>query len=887
MADFSKIDFIAAVKKSRVIDSDRFAQWLAAIDAKDPAELASKMVRDQLLTKWQAKYIMSGRTRLDIGSYRLLERTKRDELGDRFLAIHTQLGRKVEIQILPADLTKDKSRCELFIQKASSASNLDHPNLVHVFDIDQEGGRYFLVTEHVDGSSLQDVPRESLSETDVARIVQQAIAATQYAHDNDVMHGDLTCKDLIIGSDKTVKIQHLAESAVRSRSNPNDLTDFQAIAKVAKSLLEGAAPSDSSESLSTILDRLSSGNSESLANISSELGDWLEVHGGGANAEVMNDDFGLDQKDDFDQPLAATSFEEQKTKHQTEDGGADEEFAEEEFVEPAGPIARFAQEHTVALMAMITVLVLITVSGVTWGYHQWSNRAQAEKMVTAPKNSTDAGKQSSNRNKRRNPRKPDANDLANRTADEPDPQSATGENRSPEKLKKPDFSDTDAMKRMISQVVPSRGSEQSSKDRKPVIEQPPTTTALDKTTSHPDSTAPSTASIQSPEASKSPAAPPEQPEAASDPTNQNENAGLDPERNVETDSKNAAAQTERATDGDRRQQPAADKDPFVNFPKRFDLPAIEDTKEHKIGDLVINNRFLLGAEIYADPAVCKTKLIFELVRTEDDKQKWIATVRRRPRETPARIASFKKTDTEFLFQWLPEAEDNRYAPFLRNCLIKLKLPEFNTWLSLREPLLLKPLILTADALTVSLETEVSSLPDLGSISIEVLPMRIPNVETNVDQKVIDFQRGLPGRILLKDSDKNAFVWIQVNADLKSKLRAQAAVVVLLANGQTQPIQSLQALSELAVTLKQRELIAFSELEAARNKRAPSGEGDKYDAWRDGLQKSANLAKSQTGKAIQYAEILPQILDHPISIRVYAKLGEHRLELAKMEMFDKQ
>lgn len=129
MTKISKSDFLACVKKSRVIEDDRLEQLLSEIDSDDPAELATKMVRDQLLTRWQAKYLMAGRSRLDIGSYRLLERITRDELGDRFLATHKQLGRKSTFKYCLRTFPRTKIVANHFFKRPARPRNWITPAL--------------------------------------------------------------------------------------------------------------------------------------------------------------------------------------------------------------------------------------------------------------------------------------------------------------------------------------------------------------------------------------------------------------------------------------------------------------------------------------------------------------------------------------------------------------------------------------------------------------------------------------------------------------------------------------------------------------------------------------------------------------------------------------
>ena len=241
MAKISKSDFIAGIEKSRLLAPNQLTDFLKSFDGDAPPEIAKNLVRQDLATKWQAKYLLSGRTRLDIGNYRLLDRIQRNEFGDRFLAVHTSLARKVDLQVLPGSLTQDQSSCNKFIQKASLAATLDHPNLAHVYDIDQEGGRYFLVTEHIEGKVLPEASPDSLDESRIAEIVTQAVAGIRYAHKHDVIHGCISQNDLILSENGQVKIQHLPLSPLRQQNSnvdsPNQTLDVDEIANIGSELL--------------------------------------------------------------------------------------------------------------------------------------------------------------------------------------------------------------------------------------------------------------------------------------------------------------------------------------------------------------------------------------------------------------------------------------------------------------------------------------------------------------------------------------------------------------------------------------------------------------------------------------------------------------------------
>ena len=191
MADISHHQFVTLLKRSKVVEPKKLQPWLAKTKKiKSARKLAKSLVQHELLTTWQAKFLLSGRHRLRIGNYFLLSRLRRDELGARYLAVHASLERKVELQIFARDLTSDTQRWKDMIKKASLVAKLDHPALVHVYDIDHDDDRYFLVVEHVAGRSL-DVEKEIFTTPQIGKLILQCAEGIEVAHQNQVVHGTI------------------------------------------------------------------------------------------------------------------------------------------------------------------------------------------------------------------------------------------------------------------------------------------------------------------------------------------------------------------------------------------------------------------------------------------------------------------------------------------------------------------------------------------------------------------------------------------------------------------------------------------------------------------------------------------------------------------------
>jgi predicted flap endonuclease-1-like 5' DNA nuclease len=326
--------------------------------------------------------------------------------------------------------------------------------------------------------------------------------------------------------------------------------------------------------------------------------------------------------------------------------------------------------------------------------------------------------------------------------------------------------------------------------------------------------------------------------------------------------------------------PAAEPSgPFANFPRLTSLPPLEDTSEIKIADLVIKRQYLLGAELICEKGAVRGRATFELERSNDDKQKWLVGVKKSPKHDATHIAMFRKSENAFHFQWLDAAaadkNASKMAPFLRNCFVKLILPDDeSTLLTLRKPIKIPDLRLTAEALWNEVEIQIPGMPDPASIVVEVLPMRIPNVDTSIPNSRVE--RAMPARILLKKNDKTGFLWIQVSGELRSKLKLRSNLT-LLVQGTPQPVNSLKSLQELAVTLDAA--VVRSQIIHDQFTKPPQMNKGDFNKKKAALLKEAKANQAIKQKFNSYGETLPKILNQPISVRVYSKLGNYQTILA--------
>src|SRR3954447_3616975 len=141
------------------------------------------------------------------GRYELHRRLARGGMADVFLARDQLLDRPVAVKVLFPEYAADPNFVERFRREAQSAANLNHPNIVSVYDWGQEQGTYFIVMEYVEGRSLADIIRTEgpLHPQRAAEVASDVAAALGFAHRNGVVHRDVKPGNVLISPTGQVK----------------------------------------------------------------------------------------------------------------------------------------------------------------------------------------------------------------------------------------------------------------------------------------------------------------------------------------------------------------------------------------------------------------------------------------------------------------------------------------------------------------------------------------------------------------------------------------------------------------------------------------------------------------------------------------------------------
>lgn len=128
-------------------------------------------------------------------------------MGEVYRARDARLDRIVAIKVLPTSYSADTDRLQRFVQEARAAAALNHPNILSIFDIGEEHGAPYIVSELLEGQTLRERIRSGpLSSRKATEYALQVVRGLAAAHEKGIAHRDLKPENLFITHDDRVKI---------------------------------------------------------------------------------------------------------------------------------------------------------------------------------------------------------------------------------------------------------------------------------------------------------------------------------------------------------------------------------------------------------------------------------------------------------------------------------------------------------------------------------------------------------------------------------------------------------------------------------------------------------------------------------------------------------
>jgi eukaryotic-like serine/threonine-protein kinase len=219
MLDPQASRFWQAALLSGLVDAEGLgACWNAIPTGKREApehidrRLARQAVQSRALTLWQAQQLLAGRTSgYKVGRYVLLDLIGQGGMGRVYLARDTKLNRRVALKILSPERVNNPRAIARFQREARVGAQLEHENLVRIYDFDESNGRYFLVMEYIEGKTIGTLISEqgALPVATTARLIRQVALGLAYAHRKGLIHRDVNPYNILVTHDGTAKLADL------------------------------------------------------------------------------------------------------------------------------------------------------------------------------------------------------------------------------------------------------------------------------------------------------------------------------------------------------------------------------------------------------------------------------------------------------------------------------------------------------------------------------------------------------------------------------------------------------------------------------------------------------------------------------------------------------
>ena len=164
------------------------------------------------MTLWQAQQLLAGRTSgYKVDRYVLLDLLGQGGMGRVYLARDTRLNRRVALKILSPERISNPRAIARFQREARVGAQLQHENLVRMYDFGESNSRHYLVMEYIEGKTIGSLISDQgpMPPATAAALVRQVALGLEHAHRKGLIHRDVNPYNILVTHDGTAKLADL------------------------------------------------------------------------------------------------------------------------------------------------------------------------------------------------------------------------------------------------------------------------------------------------------------------------------------------------------------------------------------------------------------------------------------------------------------------------------------------------------------------------------------------------------------------------------------------------------------------------------------------------------------------------------------------------------
>ncbi|MDD2710183.1 MAG: serine/threonine-protein kinase [Verrucomicrobiae bacterium] len=161
-----------------------------------------------------------------VGDYEIVRELGRGGMGVVYQARQISLDRWVALKVLPVEMAADQEYVDRFLREARAAAQMNHPNIIQVYDAGIFDRHYFFVMEFVVGRNLAQIVQDQgpMDEKTALQVMWQVSLGLAYAHGMGVVHRDIKPDNIIISEDGVAKIGDLGLAKWEGGGSDHSLT---------------------------------------------------------------------------------------------------------------------------------------------------------------------------------------------------------------------------------------------------------------------------------------------------------------------------------------------------------------------------------------------------------------------------------------------------------------------------------------------------------------------------------------------------------------------------------------------------------------------------------------------------------------------------------------
>lgn len=158
---------------------------------------------------------------MNFGRYTIEAELGRGSMGIVYLAYDPRLDRRVALKVMKADLVASDTFVQRFLKEARAVARLTHPNIVSIYDADEDQGAIYLAMELLAGESLHRLIRKrKFSEKEIALLGIQTALTLDYAHQRGIIHRDIKPANILLDPGGQIKITDFGVARIEDPAAP-------------------------------------------------------------------------------------------------------------------------------------------------------------------------------------------------------------------------------------------------------------------------------------------------------------------------------------------------------------------------------------------------------------------------------------------------------------------------------------------------------------------------------------------------------------------------------------------------------------------------------------------------------------------------------------------